>query len=288
MRGDRLRGIALKRQAVTFVVLAYAFSWGIWGVGYLAVPDDVPFVPVVFLGVFGPAVAAALTVRLTGDAVRSWLTMILNWRVAPRWYFAAFLVPVGMYGLAAVVVVFAGATVQGDQFARGFMLSLGSFPTAMLISGGNEELGWRGYLLPRVQQEYDALTASLIVGIVWAGWHLPVYVLPLGLTNGPFYLFVPFAVLLSVVLTWVYNNTDGSALLAMVMHGSVNSALGIFVSVLTLDAVSETVLWGARIIGVFCVAVILTAVCGPRTLIDGDPQTESPSATAASTAREDT
>lgn len=269
MIANHIRQIAREQQTVTFVVLAYAFSWGTWGVGYLMVPDSAAFVPVVFLGVFGPAIAAILTVQVGGDTVRSWLTTILNWRVAPRWYLMALLVPVGIYGVAAVVLVMVGALVQGNQLDRGIALFLGGLPTAMFISGGNEELGWRGYLLPRLQQKYDALTASFIVGIVWAGWHLPVYVLPLGLTDGPFTLFVPFVVFLSVVLTWLYNNTDGSALLAIVMHGSINSALGIFVGVLTVDAVSETVLWGSRIIGAFCVASILTVTYGHRTLAGG-------------------
>lgn len=262
-----------RHPVLTFVVLAYGLSWSIWGGGYLFLPDDAPFVPVVFLGVFGPAVAGALTVRLTGGSVRTWLRTILTWRVAPKWYAAALFVPVLIYGIVAAILLLFGASLQLDRLGYGIAVFLGGVPTATLVSGGNEELGWRGFLLPHLQQRYDALSASLVVGVVWAGWHLPVYLLPIGLTNGPFVLFVPFAVLASVVLTWVYNSTEGSALVAMLLHGSLNSAVGIFAGILTIDAVSDTVLWGARPVGVLCVVVVLVAVYGRETLTAASVQT---------------
>lgn len=259
-------GDAAWRPALTFVLLTYGLSWGIWGGGYLLLPSDAPFVPVVFLGVFGPAVAGALTVHLAGGDVRGWLRSTLTWRVSPKWYLAAVLVPVLAYGISAALLVLADAPVRSEKFGLGVAVFLGGLPTATLLSGGNEELGWRGFLLPRIQQRYDAVTASLVVGVVWAGWHLPVYLLPLGLTNGPYYLFVPFVVLFSFVCTWVYNGTCGSVPVAMVLHGSMNSAVGIFAMVLATDAVSDTFLWATRPLGLFFVVVVLVVVSRSETL----------------------
>lgn len=258
---QRIRG----RPAVLFVVLTYTISWGVWGAGYLLLPEDTSIIPVVFLGGFGPALAAAVTIQASGGRIRSWLRECLTWRVAGRWYLAAIVVPIGLYGIAAVFLLAFGASLQFDRFGRGIALFLGGLLTATFVSGGNEEFGWRGFLLPRLQRRFDALTASLIVGIVWAGWHLPVYVLPLGLVNGPFYQFVPFVVLVSIAFTWLYNST-GSVLLSMLMHGSLNSAIGVFVGVLATDAVTETVLWSSRTVGAFFVATLLIITFGHRTL----------------------
>lgn len=262
----RLRSGMRNRPAVTFVLLAYGLSWGVWTGGYLLLPASVPFVPIVFLGVFGPAVAGALTVRLRGESVRDWLHATLFWQVSPWWALVAVLVPVLVYGIGAAILVAVGTPTQPDNLGLGVAVFVGGLPTATLLSGGNEELGWRGFLLPRLQQRYDALSASLLVGVVWAGWHLPVYMLPLGLTNGPFALFVPFIVLFSVVFTWVYNSTNGSVLVAMILHGSMNSAVGIFAGIISTDAVNQTVLWATRPIGVFCVVDVLLLIYGRNTL----------------------
>ncbi|SFC69734.1 CAAX protease self-immunity [Halobiforma haloterrestris] len=257
-----------------FVVLTYAFSWGIWGGGYLLLSDDTPFVPIVFLGVFGPAVAAAVTVRAAGGDIREWLHSILSWRVASRWYLAALLVPILVYGVAAISLSLFGASFRIENLGRGVAIFISGLPTATLISGGNEEFGWRGFLLPHLQQQYDALSASLIIGIVWAGWHLPVYILPLGLTNGPFYLFAPFIILFSILFTWLYNSTGGSIVVVMLLHGSMNSAIGIYAGVLSVDTVSETVLWATRPIGVICVTA-LVVVFGYEALSDQAANVES-------------
>lgn len=267
---DRLRQYFCKYPAGTFTILTYAITWGIWGIGYLVLPEDVSIIPVVLLGGFGPAIAATLTTQAVDGEIRTWLADRLTWRVASRWYLAALLVPVALYGIAAVFLVALGATLQINQIGRGVALFLGGLPTATFLSGGNEELGWRGFLLPQLQQRYNAFSASLIVGVVWAGWHLPVYVLPLGLVNGPFSEFAVFTILLSITLTWMYNST-GSALLPMLMHGSLNSAIGIFVGILAIDALSESVVWGSRIVGAFCIAVILVVAYDRTTLADRSP-----------------
>ena len=263
---QRLQYGARNRPAVVFVLLAYGLSWGIWAGGYVLLPTGAPFVPIVFLGVFGPAVAGALTVRLRDESVRDWLRATLLWQVSPWWVLAAVSVPVLVYGIGAAILVAVGTPTQPENLGLGVAVFLGGLPTATLLSGGNEELGWRGFLLSRLQQRYDALSASLLVGAVWAGWHLPVYMLPLGLTNGPFALFVPFILLFSIVFTWVYNGTNGSVLVAMTLHGSMNSAIGIFAGVISTDAVDQTVLWATRPIGVFCVVAVLLFVYGRDTL----------------------
>jgi membrane protease YdiL (CAAX protease family) len=89
-----------------------------------------------------------------------------------------------------------------------------------LFTGGlDEELRWRGYALPRLQQRYGALAASLLLGVIWAGWHLPNWFLPdsnQAATSFP--IFVVGAVALSIILAWLYNSTGGSLLLVILAH----------------------------------------------------------------------
>ncbi|MFC6723724.1 CPBP family intramembrane glutamic endopeptidase, partial [Halobium palmae] len=83
-----------------------------------------------------------------------------------------------------------------------------------------EEAGWRGYLLPRLQSRWGALTASLLPGVVWFLWHVPLLFLP-GDTNGamPLPLMAAFVVASSVMYTWLYNSTGGSVLAVTLLHG---------------------------------------------------------------------
>lgn len=284
MLAELVGPIARRRPIVAFVALAYGLSWGVWILGYLALPADAPYFPLVVLGVFGPAVAAMTVIRASGRRVRTWLADVLEWRVAPRWYLAALLLPVVMYAVAAVALVAAGASVRLERAGWGALLFVAGLPAATLLTGGNEEFGWRGFLLPRLQRRYSALVASLVVGVVWAGWHLPVYLLPLGLTNGPFRLFLPFAVLASVAFTWIYNSTNGSVLVSMLLHGSLNSAVGLVGGVLALDPVNEVAPWRARILGALLVAVTIVLVYGYAALsVRGVTTVEPPERTLQET-----
>lgn len=92
----------------------------------------------------------------------------------------------------------------------------------VLIALG-EEYGWRGYALPKLQERYSALTASIILGLVWGFWHFPGYLIGVGVPlDMPFYLFLLWVLSATVLITWVYNNTE-NVLMAMVMHIAANA-----------------------------------------------------------------
>jgi membrane protease YdiL (CAAX protease family) len=92
----------------------------------------------------------------------------------------------------------------------------------------SKEIGWRGFALPRLQRLYGPLVGSLILGSLWGLWHLPLFLIPDWDTphGSPLdvALFVIWAVAITVVFTWVFNNTTGSVLLAILAHGSVSMA----------------------------------------------------------------
>jgi membrane protease YdiL (CAAX protease family) len=97
----------------------------------------------------------------------------------------------------------------------------------VLIIG--EELGWRGYALPRLLAERSALTASLILGALWGAWHLPTFFVPGAPQYGlPFSAFVFLTMAYSVLIGWVYVHTEGSVLVATLLHGAINLSQGFF------------------------------------------------------------
>lgn len=93
----------------------------------------------------------------------------------------------------------------------------------LLISLG-EEFGWRGFALPRLQKHLSALTASLVLGVIWGIWHYPGFVIGAGVPlDMPFTVFLLWTVLAAILMTWVYNNTGGSVLSAILMHSAANA-----------------------------------------------------------------
>ena len=94
----------------------------------------------------------------------------------------------------------------------------------LLISLG-EEFGWRGFALPRLQERFSALNASLLLGLVWGFWHFPGFLIGTGVPSDmPFAMFLYWIVLATILMTWVYNHTGGSILSAILMHSAGNAA----------------------------------------------------------------
>jgi membrane protease YdiL (CAAX protease family) len=99
----------------------------------------------------------------------------------------------------------------------------------LLFGGGLEEPGWRGYLLPTLQETYSPLTTGVLVGVVWAGWHLPLVLIPGTIQHTlPLGLYLLQFVALSVLLTWLTNRSDGSVLPAMLLHAGGNALLNYY------------------------------------------------------------
>jgi len=219
----RLESLADRHPALVFFAATLAVSWSLWTVPALggATPTKAVLVP----GGFGPAVGALAVVRLRGDGVRSWLADALDPRVALRWYAVALGAPLAM--AVGVGGLFYAVTGSFDA-ARVAELAPAYLPWllfATLLGGGQEELGWRGLALPALQSRVGALTASVLVGVGWAVWHLPLFVLDApGYAGKPFGLYVLLAVALAVVFTWLYNSAGGALLPAMLLHGGINTA----------------------------------------------------------------
>src|ERR687894_3153916 len=207
-----------RHPLVVFFVLAYALTW--------------PLVPLVsvsplwgFPALFGPALAAVIVAALTDGraGLGDLLGRMVRWRVGARWYAVALGLPMVLALTTAGLHLLLGAQTSVNFGG----LSVLSFVVFVLIVG--EELGWRGYALPRLLAERSALAASLILGTLWGAWHLPTFfVLGAPQYGLPFLAFLLFTVAYSVLFTWVYLHTRGSVLIATLMHGSINLSQGYF------------------------------------------------------------
>jgi membrane protease YdiL (CAAX protease family) len=203
----------------TFFVLAYALSWWGWVVGTLA-PASQPYVPYPFFPA-GPLLSALIVLAITAGraGLRDWGASFLRWRVGWIWYAAALGIPLAVSLSAVALNVLSGAP------ARSLVqLQVSPWYVPILVVAGRlinplegpmgEEPGWRGFAQPRLQSGRSPLVAALIVGMLAAGWHLPL----LPSVPSPIQLLAPVA--FAVLAAWVYNRTGGSVLLAILLHAA--------------------------------------------------------------------
>ena len=230
-RFDVLTSVIRARPVTAFVVLTFAISWSL-NVTVIALGMEMSWTRWLLSGVLsasGPAIAAIVVVAASDRDLREWARGIVHWRVRPRWYAAAIGIPAVIALGSGVVASFLGAPIDFETFSPALPAVAFGIVLATFIGGGQEELGWRGFAQPELQQRYSATTAAVVIGVLWGGWHLPLFFDPLAphsawpLASQAAY-FVGITGF-SILLAWVYNGTGGSILLAMLMHGA-NNALG--------------------------------------------------------------
>ena len=229
---------------VWFFVATFGLTWAFWVPAALIFGDrlvdkspfSMPMLAVLqTLGAAGPSLVAYWMLRRSGghEAVRPIIRRYKLWRVSVRWYLvAALLVPgIQLAGLLAGAVLRGSHPVDpssplGEMLADiGYLGAVAVFPLIIIAQLPSspllEEFGWRGFALPRLQEHYSALTSSVILGLLWGLWHLPL-TLAYGDPVIPFLLKITA---ISVLITWIFNNTRGSMLLAMLCHASLNASI---------------------------------------------------------------
>jgi membrane protease YdiL (CAAX protease family) len=239
---DRIRrsGWVAGHPLAAFVLLSYAISWAVWTPALLGAGGMV----LAAIGAFGPAVAAALVTHRAGGSVRAWLRPLWRWRVPARFYLYALGLPVALFASMNLVLAALGEQVHLERAGASAPSFLGTFAVVALVGGGQEEPGWRGFALDRLQARYSPLTATALLGVIWGLWHLPLY--GLGFV-GPM-LFVVF-------YTWLYNRT-GSVLLCVLLHAAFTPSLDHLV--LVDDSLLVDVVIAATLLVAAVALVVLT------------------------------
>jgi membrane protease YdiL (CAAX protease family) len=208
-----------------FVVLTFALSWTLWFLAGASSPDG-PNAAVFLLGVFAPGIVAIALTALAGGrtAIVALLRRLVDWDISARWYLFAISYMVAIKLTAALVhrVAWGAWPAFGQE---PFLLMIAATIGSTLMGGQvGEELGWRGFALPRLADRFGLGPASILLGAVWAVWHLPLFFAPVGDTfRQSFPLYLLQVVALSVTLAWLYSRTRGSLLPIMLLHSAVNN-----------------------------------------------------------------
>jgi membrane protease YdiL (CAAX protease family) len=271
--GDRVR----RHPLLAFFALAYGVNAAACGLG-LAVhgaSSSVPLGPFWLVGIFSPTIAGLVTARVVGGtpAVRAIVDALLRWRIGWRWFLVG-----AVFVLAPLVLAIASLLLGNAAPGPAPGLTLPGHAIALVytaVAGPlSEEPGWRGFALPRLQARHDALTASIVLGLAWAFWHVPFYLLP-GQVMIPFPIFVPQCVALAIVFTAIFNNTGGSVFATVLAHFWFNVS-GAWLAG-HLGIMPPMLLYVGGSLMVLALVVVVVAAEGPRRL-SRRPAAEIPTA----------
>ena len=235
---------------LAFVALAYAISWTLWGLA-AAGGGRIPFL----LGGLGPLVAAGAVTTMTGGSLRDWLRPAWRWRVGPRWWAYALGLPALLYAAISLVLQLSGFPVDWSLALDRLPAYAGTFVFVLLLGGALEEPGWRGFGLPLLQERYSPVRATLLLGLAWGVWHVPLY--------GPAGFVVPMVLAFFYTVLW---NRTHSVALCILLHASFTPAQDQLILMARSTAYTTSLDapdWA--ILGTYLVAVlILVAVTGGR------------------------
>ena len=213
------------RAVFLFFLLAFAITWIVWvpramGVGWAK--------SVGTIWTYAPLLAAFATALLTGgrDSARQLAKSLDNWRFGLRWYLLIILGPAALALVVAAVSALFGAG-WGESIPDSFTAPL---PVILLLivilsvtDGLGEEMGWRGFALPRMLAGWNATISSILLGIVWAAWHLPLFFTEGSALDGAsIWILMARLPATAIIFTWVFAHTGGSVVAAIVLHGSLN------------------------------------------------------------------
>jgi uncharacterized protein len=247
-----------RHPVIWFAALSIVLSWWAWplySLGLIPVP----------VASFGPFLAALIVLAVTEgkSGIVGLLRRMGRWRVGVGWYLTALATPVVLSAAAVMINIALGAQADLSMINVDWIGILSTFAMFLLIPGFGgawEEPGWRGYAVPRLQSGRTALRAALILGLLIAGWHLPLIVV--GQVSWTDIIQIMGAV---IVFNWLFNNARGSVLIIMLSHAMNNTVWSTLTSKVVAEpdfarqAVLQAVVW--------CVtAVILVILTGPADL----------------------
>ena len=215
-----------KHQLVSFFVLSYAIMFGVM-FGYIWLQPGQPLRAwslVWAFGIFSPTISALTISWIIGGSteVKRLLAGFTRWKVGLQWYLAAAFLLLGPLAIALIYIAL-GHPAAGLEPGVTIPSLLGIVVFQFFSGPFAEEAGWRGFALPRLQEKYNALVSSLILGVIWTFWHLPLFFLTGATQVGiplPIYLFLVLTI--TIYLTWLYNNTRGSLIITILAHFTYN------------------------------------------------------------------
>ena len=246
------------RKPWIFFLLTFVYSWLLWlpsilsGLG-VEIPFDVSVYTsvVVPIGAFAPMLAAITLIFRQGrlPGVKTFFSKAFDFRVKPLYYILAFLLPIVIHAIAHYLAPAIGLDVADTLFPAdlpvpAIVLAVPYFFLMLLIGGGQEEFGWRGYAQQPLQERFGVVLASLLIGIIWGFWHLPLWVMPGdGHSTYPFIAFLLMTTSFSVIYGWIFNASGKKLITAIIFHAMNNTAAPLIPFLLMEDGKPEMAYW---------------------------------------------
>ena len=257
-----------KHTFIVYLLLAFFISWLGWIV--LILTDTAPgfFNPWKLLAAFGPSLAGAAVVAITSgkSGLRKIWQQLTRVRVRWVWYLVSLALPPALMLAALGIHTLLGGTGLVFNDPAEIYRVIPVFLLVFFFSVLGEEIGWRGLALPWLQARCSALVSSLILGMIWALWHLPLFWLP-----GDFHQQLPLTwfllqtVAITVLYTWVYNATRGSLFMILLLHTASNTAFGVLPMLPEMTGGSLRPAWILAILLAFSAGLVIL-LNGPQTL----------------------
>lgn len=235
---------AVRKAAVTnwfpwdYLIVTFGFSWLCWLPGVLetagALKLPIPWEIFLLLGIFGPLVGAVWATARKKGWRGAWrlLARVADIRIGVAWWLVILIIPFALPSLALLGFdLLGGEVVELEVIGRPWVV----IPTIlfmMLLGGGQEEFGWRGYAIDILETRWGALAASVVLGFIWGIWHLPLFFVEhTGQYYMPLWIFLLASPALSILTTWVYNSTGKRLFSAWLFHGTINAGIDLFPTV---------------------------------------------------------
>ena len=237
-----------------FFTITFLWSWIMWlpfvlsGVGILNINENLRSIitmPIVIIGAFGPAVGAIYSIRMLKGKndlkkfLKSFLSIKFGWKL----WLSIFLI----IGITNIIAWFVPELWGYNKLAM-LLPNAYIFPIYWLImvflGGGQEEIGWRGYIMPLLENKYGLWIGNIILGIVWAVWHLPLwFIIGTAQTYMPFIAFTIGCIGLSFILSWVIKQSNGKPISGLIAHGAFNAFMPLFPTLIMEEGVSQFRFW---------------------------------------------
>ena len=246
------------RNPWKFFLLTFAYSWLIWipsvlnGVG-VELPFDVAgySTVVVIIGAFAPLLAALTLIGRAGGrkGIRAFLKQALDFRIKPLYWIIALGLPLVIHVTSHYLALGLGLDVAQTLFPEDisvspFILAVPYFFLMLLIGGGQEEFGWRGYAQEPLQEKNGVIPASLLIGVIWGFWHLPLWFMAGDLHSAySFIAFVFMTTSISVIYAWLYNSSGKKLIVVMIFHAMNNTAAPLLPFLHGIEGKPESAYW---------------------------------------------
>jgi len=261
---------------IRFFVFTFLWSWLFWGIAVLLSQgntQDVVFpsfgieFALMFLGANGPIIGAIISIRtIEGKGsikkfFKSFLSIKFGWKV----WLSIFLV-LGLTGIISWII----PEFFGEERVSTFLPSIYIFPIYIImmifLGGGQEEIGWRGYIMPYLEKKYGLIIGGLILGIIWAIWHLPLWFV-VGSTQ-KYMSFLGFMIMCigySYFFSWVIKESGNRLFSGLVAHGVANAFAALFPYILMVENVKQFRMWIYFILTfTIGILIVITRMCKNR------------------------